>query len=166
MSTQNQLYDALSMAVSLLMAHEPPDSRCVSDDVVTLAAIAGRCDNEACHEIVQRFLAKMEAGEGPKPHAPGPDIVVVHVSDDFKREYGIPIWDSHETMMEQLIKGVVEEDKTDILYALGIDYGTDMCPEKPLAPGARTGRISGGKPWPYETISRSTLVPGLRDLKG
>lgn len=51
-----RLYEALNLAVDMLMKYEPPDSRAVSDEAVSLASVASRVDNDECWEIIRAAL--------------------------------------------------------------------------------------------------------------
>jgi hypothetical protein len=55
---------ALDWALGVLERYEPTDSRAVSDEFVSAAAIACDCANEECREILRAALrAQSEAGE-------------------------------------------------------------------------------------------------------
>lgn len=48
----------LTLAVNMLSAHEPPDSRAVSDEFVALAALSIGDDSEAVMKVIEAALEK------------------------------------------------------------------------------------------------------------
>jgi hypothetical protein len=57
------VHKALELALCWLAAHEPGDSRAVSDEFVAMTAILSNCANDHCVPIIERALAAYAAQE-------------------------------------------------------------------------------------------------------
>ena len=55
---------ALDYALGVLEHYEPKDSRAMSDEFVSMAAIACDCANEECRQILTRATAAMKKDDG------------------------------------------------------------------------------------------------------
>lgn len=57
------LQKALNLALRYLFAHEPGDSRAVSDEFVAMCAVSSNCVNEQCRQIIERALAREKTND-------------------------------------------------------------------------------------------------------
>lgn len=67
-ATYEQTHAALTLALKMLLKHEPPDSRAVSDEFVAMAAI----QSGHCNARIMAIIEKGLADGTPAPEASGP----------------------------------------------------------------------------------------------
>ena len=62
--TMAQMKDALDLALAMLIEHEPPDSRAVSNEFVAMASVASGDASEDVMEVIDNALYGCSCGGG------------------------------------------------------------------------------------------------------